>query len=439
MKKGFQLAPHNKREEKAYLVGVSLPDSPLAEEKSHLDELEQLAITAGAMVVGKTIQGRTRINGATFIGPGKAQAIKEECERLGVNLLIFDSDLSPAQARNLEKILNINVIDRTELILDIFARHAKTQQAKIQVELAQLIYTLPRLRKLWDHLSRQQGGIGTRGPGETQLEVDRRRVYERISRLKKQLRAVDKRTDTLRKSRNGLPVVALVGYTNAGKSTLLNAMTGANTPTEDQLFATLDTLTRKMDTTHNREILLVDTVGFIRKLPHHLVESFKATLDDIGNADLCLHVVDAAHPDFVEQMSIADTTLQTIKRSDADAIVVFNKIDRLDEVTVEGLRQRYPDAVFISAATGSGLDELTGTVEETLFGKNLAVEVKISTTDGKGIAVVKSLLHEPTSSIENGYYIVKGVIESDLMERLEAVSGVSVRYFLNVAVGQALP
>ena len=292
---------------------------------------------------------------------------------------------------------------------------------------------------MWDHLSRQQGGIGTRGPGETQLEVDRRRVHERISRLKKQLKTIDKRKDTIRKSRNGMPVVALVGYTNAGKSTLLNAMTGAQTLAENQLFATLDTLTRKITANGSREILLVDTVGFIRKLPHHLVESFKATLDDIADATLCLHVVDASHPDFVEQMSVANATLQTIKSKDVETVTVFNKIDALDDATIAGLRQRYPDAVFISAAAGVGIDALGEAVEEKLFGKNLAVEVKISTTDGKGIAAVKSLLHDTTSSIENGYCIVKGVIESDLMDRLEAVSGVTVRYFLNTPLGQPLP
>jgi GTP-binding protein HflX len=427
VKKGFQLAPHEKLVERAYLVGVSLPNSSIAKEGEYLDELMQLAATAGAVVVGKSIQGRTRIDGATFIGPGKAQEIKKECEELDINLLIFDSDLSPAQARNLEKILKINVIDRTELILDIFARHAKTQQAKTQVELAQLKYSLPRLRKLWDHLSRQQGGIGTRGPGETQLEVDRRRVYERISRLKKQLKAFDRRRDTLRKSRNGAPTAALVGYTNTGKSTLLNAMTGANTLAENQLFATLDTLTRKMETKNHAQVLLVDTVGFIRKLPHHLVESFKATLGDIAEADMCLHLIDASHPQFAEQIEVADKTLRTINDSKVEPLYVFNKIDAIDSETVEGLKQRYPNAVFISASKGVGLDDLRERIEEALFGKNLSVEVRIAAVDGKGIARVKSLLREATSSFDNGDCVLKGLIESRFMDQLENVKGVRVR------------
>jgi GTP-binding protein HflX len=428
VKKGFQLAPQDKLIERAYLVGVALPQSPFAVEREHLDELRQLAMTAGAVVAGSTIQARTRIDGATFIGPGKAQEIRAECERLQVNRLIFDSDLSPAQARNLEKILSINVIDRTELILDIFARHAKTQRAKTQVELAQLVYSLPRLRKLWDHLSRQQGGIGTRGPGETQLEVDRRRVRDRISRLKKELKTLDKRSEIVRESRNGLPVVALVGYTNTGKSTLLNALTGANALAENQLFATLDTLTRKMESENQTSVLLVDTVGFIRKLPHHLVESFKATLGDIAAANLWLHVIDASHPGYVEQMEVAADTLQDIKGSNIARIDVFNKADAVEDKAIQGLRQRYPDAVFISAKKKSGLDELREHLRRALFGRNLEVEVKIRAIDGKGIARIKQLLRRPTTSMENGVCVFKGSIDSEHMDSLERVSGVKIRY-----------
>jgi len=430
VKKEWQFEPQEKLVERAYLVGVSLPKSPIATDREHLDELSQLATTAGAVVAGASIQGRTRIDGATYVGAGKAQELKEECKKLNVNLVIFDSDLSPAQARNLEKILGLNVIDRTELILDIFARHAKSQQAKTQVELAQLEYQLPRLRKLWDHLSRQQGGIGTRGPGETQLEVDRRRVRERIGRLKKQLKTFERRKDTLRRSRNGMPVVALVGYTNTGKSTLMNSLTGAKTLAENRLFATLDTLTRRVETAGHTEILFVDTVGFIRKLPHHLVESFKATLGDIENSDLCLHVVDSSHPGFSEQMDIGDKTLQTIRGTDNNVCYVFNKIDALDDETLEGLRVRYPNAVFISAAKKIALDKLLAAVEEKLFGKNLQVEVKVASVDGRAIAAVKKLLRETTSHLENGHCVFKGVIELRFMEQLESLSGVRVRCIL---------
>jgi len=430
VKKGFQIAPDERLVERAYLVGVSLPDSSIAREREHLDELAALATTAGAVVVGSAIQGRTRIDGATFIGLGKVARIKEECEQLNANLIIFDSDLSPAQTRNLEKALGISVIDRTELILDIFARHAKSQQAKIQVELAQLVYTLPRLRWLWEHLSRQQGGIGTRGPGETQLEIDRRRVRERITHLKRQLEKLDQRRDVLRKSRNGLPVVAVVGYTNTGKSTLMNALTSAATLAENQLFATLDTLTRKLESTNHAPILIVDTVGFIRKLPHHLVESFKATLADIAEADLWLHVIDASHPAFAEQMEVADQTLLSINGAPVKMLYAFNKIDAVDPDMLEGLKRRYPEAVFISARRLTGIDELEKRIHEALLGQVLRVEVKIPIDDGKSIAQVKSLLKEPKSSLEDGLCVLEGTIQSGLADQLERIPSVSVRYLL---------
>jgi GTP-binding protein HflX len=416
--------------ERAYLVGISLPDSSIAKESEHLDELAALATTAGAIVVGRTIQGRSRIDAATFIGPGKVARVKEECERLNANLIVFDSDLSPAQSRNLEKILNVNVIDRTELILDIFARHAKSQQAKIQVELAQLVYTLPRLRRLWDHLSRQAGGIGTRGPGETQLEIDRRRVRERITHLKKELKKLGRRRDVLRKSRNGLPVVAIVGYTNTGKSTLMNVLTSASTLAENQLFATLDTLTRRLERTNRTPILVVDTVGFIRKLPHHLVESFKATLSDIAEADLWLHVVDASHPGFAEQAQVADRTLNTIRGAELNTLYVFNKIDAVDRELLEGLKKRYPDAAFISARRQIGIDALEERMHEILLGRALRVEVKIPVSDGKGIALVKSLLKDQQTSLEDGLCVLVGTIQSELSDDLERVSGARVRYLL---------
>jgi GTP-binding protein HflX len=430
VKKGFQAAPQEKLVERAYLVGVSLPDSSIAREREHLDELAALATTAGAIVVGSTIQSRKRIDAATFVGPGKVAKIKEECGRLDANLVVFDNDLTPAQSRNLEKVLALNVIDRTELILDIFARHAKSQQAKIQVELAQLVYTLPRLTRLWEHLSRQAGGIGTRGPGETQLEIDRRRIRERIARLKQDLKKFGRRRDLLRRSRNGLPIVAIVGYTNTGKSTLMNAMTSAGTLAENQLFATLDTLTRKLENEDRAPILVVDTVGFIRKLPHHLIESFNATLADIAEADLWLHVVDASHPGFAEQMTVADETLRSISAADQRTLYVFNKIDLVDKSVIRGLKRRYPAAAFISARRRSGIVELEDRVYETLFGKTLRVEVRLPVSDGKGIAKVRSLLKDHASTIEDGLCVVKGTIQSGLSDRLERIAGVRVRYLL---------
>lgn len=428
MTKGYQVSPPNPPEERAYLIGVHLPSDSLNSAREYIDELAQLAKTAGAEVVGKTVQGRTRIDGATYIGSGKAMELKTECQRVNANLVIFDCDLSPAQARNLEKILNINVIDRTELILDIFARHAKTLQAKIQVELAQLTYTLPRLRKLWDHLSRQAGGIGTRGPGETQLEVDRRNIHRRMSHLKGQLKKISRRRNTLRLSRNGYAIVAIVGYTNTGKSTLLNALTGSDALVGDKLFATLDTMTRRLTTGNHTPILLVDTVGFIRKLPHHLVESFKATLDDIAQARLYLHVVDISHPAYEEHMEVVHNTLLGIDNPNVDTIPVFNKIDKVHPLLVSTLQERFPDAAFISAGKGTGVESLKVQIERFFFGRNLAVELELPAGEGKTIAKIQSLLHNATRTFRGDRCVMKGTIETDQIGRLESIAGVKIKY-----------
>jgi GTP-binding protein HflX len=416
--------------ERAFLVGVSLPQSSVAQEREHLEELEQLAETAGAVVLGRTVQARTRLDGATYVGEGKAREIKQQCEELGANLLIFDDELSPAQARNLEKILGINIIDRTELILDIFARHARTQQARIQVELAQLQYALPRLTRLWEHLGRQVGGIGTRGPGETQLEVDRRRIRQRMAALRRKLKKVGQRRETLRNSRNGQPTAAIIGYTNAGKSTLMQQLTGADVLVRNQLFATLDTTTRRFATERHGDIFLIDTVGFIRKLPNHLVTSFEATLEDTAQADLFLHVVDCSHHAFEDQMEVTDATIRTIEHEATDLVYVFNKIDLIDDETIQGLRDRFPDAVFVSAAEGKGMDALQARMEKIFFGDNVRVEVKIPAGDGRGIARIREILHDVVDDYDEDTCVLNGTIESGKMGNLESVAGAEIRYLM---------
>ena len=363
-------------------------------EEENLDELELLARTAGAEVVGRTIQSRTRIDGSTFIGEGRVESLAREASDRGVNLVIFDDDLSPAQARNIERRIEVNVIDRTELILDIFARRARTRQARIQVEIAQLRYALPRLRRLWDHLSRQAGGIGTRGPGETQLEVDRRRVRERIAKLKKELTAIDRRVVERRKRRSELFNVAIVGYTNAGKSTLLNRLAGSGVLQSSRLFSTLDSTTRRIENPGSRPFLLTDTIGFIRKLPPHLVESFRATLRDVREADLLLHLVDVSNPRHEDQTEVVGRVLEEVLGVEAaeraDTITVLNKIDLLEDgAERKGLESRNPDAILVSAATGEGIPLLLGRIEEHVERDTVHVTVEVDAEDGKAIAAVE--------------------------------------------------
>lgn len=424
--------------ERAYLVGVSLPGRSIAAAHEHLDELEQLAVTAGAEIIGRAVQGRNRIDSTTFIGEGKVRELKQTCDEWAVNLVVFDDDLSPAQAKNLEKLLNVRVIDRTELILDIFARHAKTQQSKIQVELAQLEYSLPRLKHFWQHLERQAGGIGARGPGETQLEVDRRKIHQRISKLKEQLKKIDQRRETLRGARGGRHIAALIGYTNAGKSSVMRQLTGADVLVRDQLFATLETTTRRLSG-HNghgngngsdHDVLLIDTVGFIRKLPDHLKTSFKATLGETAQAELYLHVVDISHPAWEEQMDITDTTVRSIENPEANTLYVFNKIDRVSPEMLEGMRVRFPDAVMISAAENVGIDGLRERVDEFFYGSNVRVEVVLPAGDGKTISLVRGLLHDAANAYEEDLCVVSGTIESKQMGRLEAIPGAQVRYLM---------
>ncbi|MFH1278560.1 MAG: GTPase HflX [Candidatus Eisenbacteria bacterium] len=345
--------------ETAVLVAVGLPDDPPAAIERSLEELAELARTAGAEVVGRFRQRRTRIEGATYIGKGKVEELGEFMREHGARLLIFDNNLSPAQGRTLEKAIRAKVIDRSELILHIFAIHARTDTAKLQVELAQLEYALPRLRRLWQHLSRLGGGIGTRGPGETQLEVDRRRVRERIDNLKKALKRIDISRDVQRRARRSQVTAALVGYTNAGKSTLLNRLAGTTVKAEDELFSTLDTTSRVVELSRDYRIVLSDTIGFIRKLPHSLIASFRATLAEVREADLLIHVVDASSGDGEGQIETVHEVLEELGVSHKPTILVLNKEDRVeDPLSLNHLANRYGPALITSAITGSGVDRL---------------------------------------------------------------------------------
>jgi GTP-binding protein HflX len=351
--------------ERAILVGLVIKPAGREEAELHLDELALLTETAGAVPVKYFIQKVARPHAATFVGKGMLDNIKTYIGQNGADVVIFDEELSPSQLRNIEQKLKRKILDRTNLILDIFARRARTAHARIQVELAQYEYILPRLAGMWTHLERQRGGIGLRGPGEREIETDRRIIRDKISRLKKQLSRIDKQKTTQRSHRGKLVRVALVGYTNAGKSTLLNLMSKARVLAEDKLFATLDTTVRKV-VIKNLPFLLADTVGFIHKLPHCLVESFKATLDEVREADLLLHLVDVSHPDFESQIRIVDGTLKEIGAHNKPVIPIFNKIDRLDGPNDEnglpivtrspGLEDEIP--VYISARQKTNLDVL---------------------------------------------------------------------------------
>ncbi len=353
------------QKEKAILVEVAFNSRDELEEG--LEELTALADTAGAEVIGILTQTRKEVDPAYFIGRGKAEELARMCAELGADLVIFNHDLTPAQARNLEKLLNVRVIDRTELILDIFAKRARTKQAMLQVELAQLQYQLPRLRRMWQHLSRLGGGIGTRGPGETQLEVDQRRAKKRIADLQKQLQEIQRQTTTRVQSRKEreLFTIALVGYTNVGKSTLMNALTGANVFVEDRLFATLDATTRVLFLPDGHKVLLTDTIGFIRDLPPHLITSFHATLEEVRTADLLLHVVDVSHRNMDEHIRVVEQTLLEIGAGDKPTILVLNKADKLpSDWDKQALLRRYPNAVLVSALTGEGVDDLKRRIQE---------------------------------------------------------------------------
>lgn len=349
------------RGSRVFLVGAELKTGSAADVRESLAELAELATTAGAEIIGEGIQKLESPSPATFIGKGKAEEFAAQCRQDKVDTVVFDDELSPAQSRNLEKTFACRVMDRTALILEIFSQRARTREGKLQIELAQLEYLLPRLTRFWSHLSRQRGSTGSiGGEGESQLESDRRKIQERIEKIESELDTVRRQRETQRagRQRANWPLASIVGYTNAGKSTLLNKLTGAGVLAEDKLFATLDPTTRRLHLPTNQNVLLTDTVGFIKKLPHGLVEAFKATLEEVVRADLLVHVVDISHPLAQEQIDAVNTVLLEIGAADKPVLMVFNKIDQLTGTVSAAMREKYPHAVCISARTGEGIEPL---------------------------------------------------------------------------------
>jgi GTPase len=391
------------RLEKVFLVGVELKSQGMADIRESLAELAELSQTAGAEVAGEGIQKMESLNPATFIGKGKAEEFSKQCQAGGVDTVIFDDELSPAQSRNLEKIFNCKILDRTALILDIFAQRARTREGKLQIELAQLQHLLPRLTRFWGHLSRQSGGIGMRGgEGESQLEADRRKVSERIDRIERDLDAVRRQRETQRagRQRSQWPLASIVGYTNAGKSTLLNRLTGAGVLAKDILFATLDPTTRRLKLPTNQNVLLTDTVGFIKKLPHGLVEAFKATLEEVVQADLLLHVVDISHPQAEEQIAAVNAVLAEIGAAEKPTIMVLNKVDQFNGGgELNRQREKFSNAVAISAKSGEGIPALLAELGTQLRPVREFLELKIPHED----AAVIARLHKLGQVIERRY------------------------------------
>lgn len=407
--------------EKTILVGLEHGGVNRWDVEDSLDELRQLAATAGANVIDTVVQRLDKPTAPYYIGKGKAEEVAAQCIEHEVTSLIFDDELSPAQGRNLELLTSRKVIDRTQLILDIFAQRARTREGRLQIELAQLQYLLPRLTRMWTHLSRQSGGIGTRGPGETQLEVDRRRVQERIARLERDLKEVRKNRGVQREGRlrRNWPVASLVGYTNAGKSSLLNRLTGAGVLAEDKLFATLDPTTRQVMLPNNQKILLTDTVGFIRKLPHTVIESFKATLEEVQLADILIHIIDLSHPQYHEQMAAVDEALAELGASGKQTILVFNKIDRVpDRVIVDSQLERHPGSVCISARTGEGMETLIGELQVRLAAWRLRGEFRLPTSESALIAEMHRVGHVLDIRYEGDDAVIHAHVPPELGARL---------------------
>src|SRR6266513_2693191 len=411
-----------KQAERALLIGLEQDGVSKWDLRDSMEELRELASSAGAEVVDTVTQKLPKPTAPFYIGKGKAEAIKESVQSQGITSVIFNDELSPAQGRNLENLLSRKVLDRTQLILDIFAQRARSREGRLQIELAQLQYLLPRLTRMWHHLSRQTGGIGTRGPGETQLEVDRRRVQERIARLERELEEVRKTRAVQRqgRKRHQWPVAAVVGYTNAGKSTLLNLLTGADVVAVDKLFATLDPTTRSFMLPNKQRVLLTDTVGFLRKLPHTLIESFKATLEEVHEADLLIHIVDLSHSRVDDQIEAVDGVIRELDAYGKQTVIVFNKIDNLaNRDLIETYLRRFPGSVAISARTGENVNKLVQALQDTLRAWRLRSHFKIPASESALIAEIHRVGHVLELKYEGNDAIIVAHIPPDLAQKLE--------------------
>lgn len=412
-----------KTQERAVLIGLEKDGVSKWDLRDSMEELRELANSAGAEVVSTVTQKLPKPTAPYYIGRGKAQLIKESFKDQQVTSVIFDDELSPAQGRNLENLLSRKVLDRTQLILDIFAQRARSREGRLQIELAQLQYLLPRLTRMWNHLSRQTGGIGTRGPGETQLEVDRRRVQERIARLERELEGVRKVRSVQRqgRKRHQWPVAAVVGYTNAGKSTLLNLLTGADLIAEDRLFATLDPTTRNLTLPNKQRLLLTDTVGFLRKLPHTLIESFKATLEEVSQADLLIHVVDLSHPRVDEHIEAVNNVTKELGAFGKQTLMVFNKIDTLQNPDlVDVYRNRFPGSVAISARTGAGVATLVQALEDELGSWRLRSRFRVPLMEAGLIAEIHRIGHVLELHYEDEFALIVAHVPAQLEQKLSA-------------------
>ncbi|HEY9515943.1 MAG TPA: GTPase HflX, partial [Gemmatimonadaceae bacterium] len=403
----------------------------------HLEELAELADTAGATVVGELTQSLDRPNPATYLGKGKLDDLRAEAERNEATLIIFDDELSPAQARNVEEVIGVRVMDRAELILDIFATRAHTSEAKMQVELAQLQYMLPRLTRMWTHLEKFRGGIGMRGPGETQLETDRRLIAHRIRVLGERLSSVQKARTVQRQTRSGSFRAALVGYTNAGKSSILRALASADEVfVEDRLFATLDPLTRDVDLGDGQSVLVTDTVGFIRKLPHHLVASFRATLEEVGEADLLLHVIDLSHPGWQDRNEVVEHVLADLDVGEVPILHVFNKIDQVDHSELIALEERIqrtrPNSVFVSAVSADGLEPLRRALLVARRRLRPTTVLRLPLGDGKLLAELHRSGEVISQHSEGDDWIVTARLDEAMLGRMR-------NSHMIVAGDQALP